>query len=529
MLQRELTREQVMQAGEQLLTTMEEAVLERGYQYFSQGVVFNTRVEQGTLLTSAVQGTRVYRVAVDLESVPNSTCSCPFSRLCKHIAATYFQAYSVFENPRTFLALAKQPRQPKFSVAMLTPAFKNLLISQTESSVPVQSPLTPASTVSDWWSFMESWTRNLSSAMETYRASAELFSSYQNVLGVAALWPQELAQLFAIHASLFHLLKLQSFVETNRQSHWFEDLAQTAERLLEQMEGAIYYLDQSRLKENHASALEGTLVVAKTLKHCQSTAPYWIFAYRLLWWNLLAEPDWVQAEVEELDGHLKDPAAHERYALLRGHFFVMEKQDASALQTWGSTRQLPLSFYLPYLKEFARNSEWQRFLDWVDSLERFIGEASVQEYRLVIAIWQEAMAQVGKADECGPLLKRFLPRSFHEYASYLYEQQQFRQWVDLQMSSRVPPSEMNSLHIRDIEETQPALLFPLYVREVNRLIGERNRSAYKEAVKLLKKVRHTYWKAGQEARWVAYIEQLSAKHSRLRAFQEELRRGNVKV
>jgi hypothetical protein len=534
MLQRELTREQAVRAGEQLLVFAEGPIIERGYSYFSDGVVFNTRVEKETLLTSDVQGTQVYHVVLDLEDVQNSTCTCPYSRLCKHIAATFFQMYSVFENPRQYLSRAQQPRRARFSPAMLVPTFRNSnQVTAQEGTAAVQSPLTPDSPVRDWWTFLESWTRNLPSAMETYRASSELMSSYQNVLSVAAGWSTARAQLFTVHAIVFHLLKLQEFVKTNRQSYWFQDLSQTAERLVEQLEGTLFYLDVEELHAKHRDLLEETMQIVKKMKETESTALYWTFAYQLLWWHLLQVPEWIQTEVEDLERLLHHssatPSEQEIYKLLRAHFYVMAGKDEAAKETWNANSRLTLSFYLPYLKMFARNEEWQRFLTWTDWLQSLIGQADPQNYQLVMAIWQEAMERVGRASECGESLKLFLPSSFHEYSSYLFDQQQFRQWIDLQMSYHVPLTEVLATPFKEVEDRQPSLLFPLYVREINRLIGERNRPAYKEAIKLLKKARAAFSKADQEARWVQFVEQLSTKHNRLRAFQEELRRGNLNL
>jgi len=533
MLQRELTREQALRTGEQLLAFAEGSILERGYNYFSDGVVFNTRVEKGTHLISDVQGSQVYHVALDLEYVQNSTCTCPYSRLCKHIAATFFQMYSVFENPRHFLSRAQQPRRAKFSPAMLAPAYKPLSQPGPQEGTAVHSPLKPGGPVRDWWTFLENWTRNLPVAMEAYRASSELLSSYQNVLGVASSWPPACKQLFAVHANLFHLLRLEEFVKTNRQSYWFQDLSQTAERLVEQLEGMLFYMDAAYLRERHFPLLEQTMQTASQLKDTDSSALYWSFAYQLFWWHLLQEADWIQAEVAELERRIQDPStassAKERYQLLRGHFYVMDGADEAAVDIWLPNNHLPLSFYLPYLKMFARSEEWGRFLNWTDWLQELIGQADPHTYQLVTAIWQEALERIGRGDECGPSLKRFLPSSFHEYAAYLYEQKQYRPWIDLQMSYQVPLTEVHSTQFKEIEDTQPDLLFPLYVREVNRLIGERNRPAYKAAIRLIKKVRTAYSKANQNARWERYVDQLAVKHNRLRAFQEELKRGNLNL
>lgn len=534
MLQRELTREQAIQVGEQILIAVEGHIIERGYAYFSDGVVFNTRVEQRAYLASDVQGTEVYRVRLDMNTVQNSTCTCPYSRICKHIAATFFQMYSVFENPRTFLSRSQQPRRATFTPHMLIPTYKySHTTSAGSESTPVSSPLTANSTVQQWWTFFESWTRNLFAAMESYRASSELLSSYQNVLGVAASWPTHRAQLFVLHANLFHLMKLQQFVKTYRQSYWFLDLVQTAERLLDQLEGTLYFADISAISTDYPDDVAATLQLAKQWKDNDATALYWVNAYQMLWWSLLNKPEWIQEEINELALLIDDPnssdATKEKGLLLLAHFHVMQKNDEAALHIWKAMPRLQLSFYLPYMKSFARSGDWQRFLDWTASLTTLIGQADSQHYRLIIAIWQEAMEQVGRSDECGSMLSHFLPSSFHEYAAYLYEAKQFKQWIDLQMSFHVPMTEISAMQVKEIEETAPPLLFPFYIREVNRLIAERNRTAYKEAIKLMKKVRTTYHRANQDACWERYVEQLSAKHNRLRAFQEELRRGNFNL
>lgn len=532
MLQRELTREQAVAAGEQVLQGMESTIIERGYSYFSSGVVFNTRVENNRFLFSDVQGTQVYHVRLDLEDVQNSTCTCPYTRLCKHIAATFFQMYSVFENPRHFLARAQKPRRVSFSSAMLMPRYRPVASEEHgNETAPVSSPLTAASSVHDWWAFFESWTRNLLSAMESYRASSEIFSSYQNVLSVAGGWPREPAQLFHIHANLFHLQKLQQYVKSYRQSYWYPDLAKTAEQLLEQLEGTIYFADRQALWADHRSALAETVTIMQKWKENDTSSLYWVYAYRMLWWSLLTDPDWVKQEVATLEQAMKKPNAPaaeiDKYRLLRAHFSVMENEDALALQVWKQIGGLPLTFYLPYMKAFARNQEWQRFLNWTEALTDLIGSAEDQQYRLVIAIWQEAMKQVGRSDECGHMLKNFLPGSFSEYALHLYEEKQFKQWIDLHMSYQVPLADVSSVHLKEIEEAAPSLLYPYYIREINRLIRERNRTAYKEAIKLLKKVRAIFAKAKQESDWEHFVDKLSAKHNRLRAFQEELRRGNL--
>lgn len=535
MLQRELTRDQAIQTGEQILEVLEGQILERGYTYFSNGVVFNTRVEDEILLKSDVQGTQVYHVSLNLQIVQESTCTCPYSRLCKHIAATFFQMYSVFENPRHLLARSQQPRTLKYSPALLVPPFKNGIQYLTGSHTDSwrDGLLDSSTSVAEWWRFFENWTRNLPSAMESFRASTELFSSYENLLGIAVSWPPRRASLFAMHATLFHLNLLQEFVLAKRHSHWSVELSQSAERLLSTLEGLLYYWDPSHLDEGDQKALIETKQLLSEWKDKDALSVFEMLAYQLLWWNLLQAPAWVQQETNEIDQRIADPTTTptemEKYRMLKALFLVMDGKDQDALAIWLTSKQLPLAFYLPFLKSFAREQDWVRLLEWTHRLERLIGTAENGQYRLVTAIWREAMKQMGREQECGTKLRAFLPGSFSEYAAFLFDHQQYREWLDLQLSYRTPFPELQAWNMKAIEEMNPTLLLPLFLSEVNRLIDERNRPAYKEAIKLLKKVRSLYSKLNQEMRWNSYLELLSAKHNRLRAFQEELRRGNLNV
>ncbi|USG63319.1 SWIM zinc finger family protein [Brevibacillus ruminantium] len=532
MLQKALSREQVKTLGEQVLVFMEEHIVERGYRYFSDGMVFNVQVDQGCL-TSDVQGSMTYHVAIDLGTFTNSTCSCPYSRFCKHIAATFFQAYSVFENPRAFMSRLHQPRPLAFSSSLLVPAYKHTVKRNGNSSgMEAGRPVLPAtSTVSDWWLFLDRWTRNLPQAMEAARASTELFSSYENVQGVTRDWPDDLAQLFSIHACLFHLQKLQEFVKEYRSAIWSGELAQTAERLVEQLEGILYYSDIDALWQERRSYLEQTAEKLRDWKLTAAFDLYGMLTYRLIWSDLLVQAAWRKQEVADLSQLAAEPtlpaSRRNQSECMRAHFFVLDGRDEVALQIWERSWHPPLAFYLPYVKKFARNQEWQRLLAWIERMEGLIGTSEGQEYRLITAIWREAMAKLNRADECGISLKRYLPASFHDYAGYLFEHGHFQQWIDLQMTYGQPGAELSLEQEKVIEEKEPQLLLPLMIREINRLIEERNRTAYREAVKCLKKVRASYHKLNQTERWEQFMSRLAAKYSRLRAFQEEIRRGNL--
>jgi uncharacterized Zn finger protein len=97
--------------------------------------------------------------------------------------------------------------------------------------------------------------------------------------------------------------------------------------------------------------------------------------------------------------------------------------------------------------------------------------------------------------------------------------------VDLQLANRISPLSLYALELRAIEEYDPGLLLPLYHQAAERAVLEKNRASYKTAVRLLKKLYSYYKLLKKEDRWERYINRLADKFSRLRAFQEELKKG----
>ncbi|MEC0213863.1 hypothetical protein P4H70_33625, partial [Paenibacillus ehimensis] len=95
----------------------------------------------------------------------------------------------------------------------------------------------------------------------------------------------------------------------------------------------------------------------------------------------------------------------------------------------------------------------------------------------------------------------------------------------LQLSNRVSPLDLYSLDLQTVEKHDPSLMLPLFHQAVERCIAEKNRTAYKNAVRLLKKLHTLYKKLNRSNDWDDFIYRLAMKYSRLRALQEELRKG----
>src|SRR5690606_33435607 len=78
-----------------------------------------------------------------------------------------------------------------------------------------------------------------------------------------------------------------------------------------------------------------------------------------------------------------------------------------------------------------------------------------------------------------------------------------------------------------VAKQDPVAIKPLYHAAVMEQIDLRNRDSYKKAVRYLKKLRTVYRKEKNLDQWEFYFATLLKKTKRLRAFQEECRKGKL--
>jgi hypothetical protein len=107
----------------------------------------------------------------------------------------------------------------------------------------------------------------------------------------------------------------------------------------------------------------------------------------------------------------------------------------------------------------------------------------------------------------------------------LLNQENYEQLLDYMLAQQLPLSYLPAGLIRKIEAKQSSLLLPHYHHTVEVAILQKNRDAYKHAVKALKKLQLIYKKLKQTERWDRYINWIKSHYSRLSALQEEITKG----
>ena len=120
-----------------------------------------------------------------------------------------------------------------------------------------------------------------------------------------------------------------------------------------------------------------------------------------------------------------------------------------------------------------------------------------------------------------------LPYTFIPYSNYLLQSGSHKKWVELFIYHGVDVDHIASDDLKAVMQSNPSLLLPLFTSIVNEKIANKNRQSYRAAVRYMKKIRTICKKEKEMDKWERYLARIQASTKRLRAFQEELKRGKL--
>ncbi|GGO04674.1 hypothetical protein [Saccharibacillus kuerlensis] len=205
-------------------------------------------------------------------------------------------------------------------------------------------------------------------------------------------------------------------------------------------------------------------------------------------------------------------------------------QDAKAKELLKEAADKP--YFTPaklpdFFTPLAAQNQWERLSDWLEIfgplLER--ARANLADYE---QFWNDTLKHFPEAESrMWNVLQEMLPYASTLYGSKLMERERWEEWMDYQLSTGREPSHFKVTELAPIEKNAPELLLPFYHQAAERLIEQRSRDGYKAAVRLLKRLDKLYRKMKREDRWEVFMESFNAKYGRLRALQEELKKGKL--
>lgn len=211
------------------------------------------------------------------------------------------------------------------------------------------------------------------------------------------------------------------------------------------------------------------------------------------------------------------------------HFFLRQDTEAHAalIELNNRIHLQPTDVFL-LLQALENTGEWERLAVWLNKLTPLMEKERQLTLNSFYRYWDAVIEHLPALQEqmWEPII-RSLPYTESIYEEKLLRYEKWQQWMDYQLSTGTEPLSYRVSVLAPIEKHAPELLLPFYHQAAERYVLLRNRDGYKTAVKLLKRLAKLYKKMKDEERWEAYIDAFSTRHSRLRALQEELRKGKL--
>jgi hypothetical protein len=189
---------------------------------------------------------------------------------------------------------------------------------------------------------------------------------------------------------------------------------------------------------------------------------------------------------------------------------------------------IPPGRLLHFLHVLSSTEQWPRLQDWLINIGPMLSSLREEHLNEYVACWDKVIQHFPDAEQhLWNSLVDTLPYSKNIYEEALLTHGKWQQWMDYQLSIGKEPLDFRVSVMQPIDKNAPELLLPFYHQAVERYILLKNRASYKAAVKLLKRLSKLYKRLKQEERWEQFITAFASRHSRLRALQEELRKGKL--
>ena len=557
----------------------------RGFQYYKQKRVGPLTFTEQQGIHAMVQGTEEYEVLLSMQSLPTSDCPCPVHSPCKHMIAVLMSYAEGMGRPVHAIVNAHSSTALKQSVKP-TPAISSVRSDFETRAQELETPDNLYSQIKEqamdlaqlpipeWHKLFRSCLNRLGggTASTSYiqAATDELYAIKPKISpGMDPPFDPP------VHMYLMRFCIPGRNPNTNSPVYLSYPAQLAVDALKRSIEKELNRsLDLSNLTDEqhaqHWKRLEETVTYLRK-QMLSETSSIMVFTsiYRDLWLNWLVphlhQQDELEAELtalREIEHKLSDdsvsnsttpgsvlnmnpsssgtgtsitkrrpPSLPLPLVLAQGWICFHLKRDSEAWQilTSGSSAYgIPPEHVLHYLHVLVEQLDWNRLGHWLAELGPLLANRRNDPLHDYMRLWDNVIQELPETeDTMWNTLVSMLPHSRPAYEDALHRRSQWRRWIDFQLSTGAEPLEFRVAILQPIEKDAPELLLPFYHQAVERYIGHKNRDGYKAAVKLLKRLAKLYKKLKQEERWEQFITALAVRNSRLRALQEELRKGKL--
>ncbi|MBE7119499.1 SWIM zinc finger family protein [Bacillus cereus] len=533
MLQHSITKDEIMMIANEFVQGLDpqqvadqEHVATARHLYRS-GVVYNVDFDGYTLSGTVNAEGSVYSVHIPIRNVTESYCDCFAPTQCEHMLAVLLSAASSFGQVGDVLTLFKNNTKP--SLPPIRTA-RQVLQSSAFEEMDYKS----------WQTYFENEYESFKKeqARLTYKQMyflMSLFTDFYTKLERKAPRIVAIHELFKLHAALYCFQKLleeiQEF-EANKLYSYHQPV-NVVRLFVDKVESTVRDLKTEAIPEESKPILQETArLIHEVFFSTDAYTQERFFIYRHVWGELLRTEEQLQEEKKRIDTKI-NPLSK---ALASSHLLFLNGEDVSAMELLEKQPSSVVSLYFYWLEELLSAMEWDRGKNWLSFTYKQVKETITEQentvfiqdiVRLFVMMYETYATHTNEQAGLEMILQELLPYSFTNYEQYVLAKKQYHAWTELQLLYGFEVIELLKEPLKDIEKEAPEAALPLYHHAAMEAIEERNRKSYKRAVRYLKKLRMLYKRLKRTDEWDAFIIHIANLHSRLRALQEELRRGKL--
>ncbi|CAN7420596.1 hypothetical protein LJR153_002733 [Paenibacillus sp. LjRoot153] len=500
---------------EYVAETYNEVTLSRGFHFYKQQMVTSLNIATELRKVNAVveEFGEKCQVGIDLNLLKASSCTCPVKTACKHVAAALME-------------LADRQGYPASQIMNAKMALKRVAAQSSNVSTLEQLP---GMTVDGWHKFMEHYTYHLKPSYDQWNYVELLRGQFANLKRTPIRFSETDLFYFECHQRLFILRKI---IEQNAQAGVTFYTAATVYHLSDELDEWLRETADSLDDGQHGERFTQTTAYLRAQMAIESPKKLHHFRVFTTFWayHVAAEERLIASEItafEEME------AADLSFSLCAGRAYLYLRQGRShlawdTLASHATFKEAPTILFVPYLDYMKHAQDWQEIVQWLRRLSSFYHGKRHLEVDVYVSYWKLVVAERPEAEpDMWQSLEELLPTTYRIIETLYYEKRQWKPWIEMQIAQGYDPFTHRVNVLQPIEKESPELLLPYYHQAVEHYIRLKNRHDYKAAVRLLKRLEKVYKKMKQPERWEAFFTRFVSRFSRLRALQEELKKGKL--
>ncbi|MDE3840270.1 hypothetical protein C0966_13095 [Bacillus methanolicus] len=506
------------------------SIMQKGMILYRQGMVYKMKLEDEAVFAS-VQDVSPVDVRLDLNFLEASGCSCPVAGFCRHQLAVFFQAYSNVGSVADWLEEWRQPIKEK-SLASTWGLQKAKDLLKRNAKLVLS---------------YENWIRAFEESFDSIMNGKgeprpyvvlELFQVYMKRVKASTPVEREWKTLYELISSVFSFLKL---AEVSKKYGHSDEMVNRYYRhlfhsLIEDAETAIYRLSVHSMPFAFDEFIEKLKDSTGKLLFVPEFIEYeGVQLYRVLWTNLFKQSKWREDERSSLTELVKRNGSLPP-AIALAHLNMLARKDEDAISELQRFDRDAVPYLIYWLELLTEQKAWKRMTPYVELfilqlsryMEKLFGYHKRRDFtNLALDVLAPFCVESSRHDLYERALLQTLPYSYGDYEDFLFRHGRLEKWGELQSYIGFDVRDLPADRIKTVQKEKPEILLPLYHQSVVRNIELKNRANYREAVRHLKKLRTIYKKIKRLEDFERFMAELMKKTKRLRAFQEECKRGKL--